>query len=377
MSDGRVKVAQQFDSVDDVLLFLEENIVADEVRERYPLHAKYEYLWASDGSLIPSMCQPFVSPFIYRGQVSRHSPCLPSVFRGLSKEADPVRGWESLSPSDRAKLFVERVRLEEFLLALQDHPASAYAREIGLRMQPFGLAQHYEMATDRLDLTQDHHVAAFFATNQRVGGEWVPVEEGMGVIYRIHTESFFRNRPKHFECVGKQFLSRPEQQKAFTLTLPLVCDFESLPVEIFTFRQDRLSALRLNDRFSGGLSLFPPDVMADVASEIRSEESISHQVAEGLLSYDKPTRAYLADSVTGYKALVRGRSASRVSARERITLSESQLEIAASAVERMRSTFLNGVGAIAVRDVGGKPFEYCCLATGQRWLAPFGDGTGE
>lgn len=75
--------------------------------------------------------------------------------------------------AERVRLFVDRVRLEEFLLALCDHPALDYAEQIGLRLQPYGLAQHYEMATDQLDLTQDHNVAVFFATNRRIGNEWV------------------------------------------------------------------------------------------------------------------------------------------------------------------------------------------------------------
>lgn len=91
----------------------------------------------------------------------------------MSQEASCERGWESLSLAERVRLFVDRVRLEEFLLALCDHPALDYAEQIGLRLQPYGLAQHYEMATDQLDLTQDHNVAVFFATNRRIGNEWV------------------------------------------------------------------------------------------------------------------------------------------------------------------------------------------------------------
>lgn len=363
---GEARVVRHFESINEVLDLLEKDVVAGDMRKQFPLHAKYEYLWAADGTLIPSMCSSFVSPFIHRGQVARYRPCLPNVFRGLSQGADHARGWESLPLADRAKLFVERVRLEEFTLALLDHPACRYAKEIGLRLQPFGLAQHYEMATDRLDLTQDHHVAAFFATNARVGDEWMPVDGGVGVVYRIHTSSLFHSDSEHIECVGKQFLPRPEEQKAFTLTLPLGYDFERLPIEILTFQQRESYAKELNDRFAGGASLFPPDVMAEVAAAIRSESSISRHVAASLLSYDKPTQEYLADQTNNLEAFVAHHQNMRVSERDRITLTRSQQENASSAVEHMRSTFLKGIGAIAVRKAAEAPVEYRCLETDRK-----------
>lgn len=108
-------------------------------------------------SYLPSLASPFWSSFLYRGQVKRHPRCIPSVFRGLQFVDHP----QKLTRRERAQCFLERVRLEEFLLALADHPAVAYAREIGLKMNCEALAQHYEMATDRLDLSQDPEVAAF------------------------------------------------------------------------------------------------------------------------------------------------------------------------------------------------------------------------
>lgn len=344
---------RHFASIDELLEWAERDVVADQLRKSLPLHAKYEYLWSAEGILMPSPCSPFVSPFLYRGQISRHRPCVASVFRKLSPGAGKGSGWAGLTNRDRAALFVDRVHLEEFVLALLDHPASGYAKEIGLRLNPIGLAQHYEMATDRLDLSMDHSVAAFFATNRFSDGAWVPVTEHEarepGVVYRIRTRALDEIRPKRLECLGKQSLPRPDEQKAFALTLPLASDFELFPVEVLTFDQVGSRSRQLNDRFSGTASLFPPDVMADVANSIRSEGSISMSVAEWILSQEDPCRRYLGDGLTDWKAFVESHSDVRVSSRDRISLSASELDQATASVNKLRLTFLDNVGAIAVR----------------------------
>lgn len=342
-------MVKHFNSIDEVLTLLQKDVVAGEMQQLFPLHSKYEYLWAAGGSLVPSIGSSFISPFVYRGQITRYQPCLPGVFRGLSAEVDRAIGWSSLSFPERAKLFVERVRLEEFVMALRDHPASAYAHEIGLRLDPFGLAQHYEMVTDRIDLTLDHLVAAFFATNMRSGDEWVPARDGVGVFYRLHTASMYESRQEHFVCIGKQTFPRPGEQKAFSLTLPLSYDFERLPVEVFTFQHAESCGRRLNDHFKGGALLFPPDVMAEVAQAIRLERSIPRQIATWLLGYDKTSREVLADSLGQFEDLLARHSDFRVSERDRITLTVAQQERALVGVEGMKSNFLEGVGAIAVR----------------------------
>lgn len=340
---------RHFSSIDDLIEWVERDLVSAGMREMFPLHANYEYLWSSEGTLVPSPCSSFASPFLYRGQVERYQPCITSVFRGLDPESDFSLGWKGLSKRDRARLFIERVRLEEFVLALLDHPARGYAKEIGLRLNPIGLAQHYEMATDRLDLTQDHGVAAFFATNRCVDNEWVPVSEGVGVVYRVRTSLLDEVSPSRLECLGKQSLPRPGEQKAFTLTLPLSYDFERLPTEVLTFDQVGTCSLRLNGDYYGGASLFPPDVMADIAASIRSEHSIPRGVADWLLSHGDPALEYLGEDAGEFEALIERYSEVRVSGRERLTLTRSQHEQATSSLEETKLTFLDNVGAIAVR----------------------------
>lgn len=341
-----VKSARHFCSIEDLIEFVERDVVADEIRSLFRLDG-IEYQWVNDGTLIPSISASFSSPYLYRGQTRRYQPCVPSVFRGMGYAPNPQR----LSPTDKAKCFVSRVRLEEFCMVLAGHPAAEYAREIGLRMYPHALAQHYELETDRIDLTQDHMVAAFFATNSRFEGNWSPVSDGVGVFYRIHHVSFLRHFQSRLECIGKQALPRPGEQKAHVLSLPFGLDFESLPVETYTFSQVESCGQRLNDYFEGGLSLFPSDVMSEIAVAINCEATVPLAVVDNLLNSDRAVLSMLDCTADEAVKLVERHSPVRIAGRELVRMTSSQLVKAQASVQEMRSTFLNNVGALAVRNI--------------------------
>lgn len=335
---------QHFDSIEDVLSIFRKDVVADELRNLFKLDG-VEYLWSAGGTLLPSITSDFSSPYLYRGQVSRYRPCLPSIFRGVSQVDSPLE----LSPQERAQCFVDRVRLEEFTLALEAHPASSYAREIGLQTHPYALAQHYELPTDRIDLTQDHMVAAFFATNSFKNGAWRPESSGTGVLYRLHTSSFSHHYPEHLVCIGKQAFPRPGEQRAYTFTMPLGMDFEQFPIEVFTFPQIELSGKLLNEHFEGGASLFPPDVMAEVANAIKTEPTLSRQVVTRLLGSDGSPPGVLAAALEVNERFLRDHSAVNVTDREPIAMNASQKKRAQASVNKMRPSFLDGVCTLAVR----------------------------
>ena len=216
-------------------------------------------------------------------------------------------------------------------------------------MNQHAIAQHYELATDRIDLTEDHTVAAFFATNSRKGGVWFPVNEGVGVLYRLQRSAFARHMEANLECIGKQALPRPGEQKAYTLKLPLGCDFESLPIEIYTFRQDEVFGRALHERFDGGATLFPPDVMAEVADAIKAATSLSLDIASKLLDAELP-EALRSHSLIDFMFALENQNI-HLEARQPIVMDAAQHARAVEAVEGMRADFLKGVGMLAVRKV--------------------------
>jgi len=188
-SPAPIGTVEHFESIHAVL----DRIRADIPSNPFLSDSRIDYEWVADGSegrLVPSLASPFWSPFLYRGQTHRHPRCIPGVFRGLQFVDHPRK----LTRRERARCFLARVQLEEFLLALGDHPAVAYARDVGLKVSREALAQHYEMSTDRLDLSQDPEVAGFFATHERAAdGHWIPVNGGTGVLYRLDISGRYRS----------------------------------------------------------------------------------------------------------------------------------------------------------------------------------------
>lgn len=339
---------EHFESIDAVL----DRIRTDIPWNPFLSDSKIAYEWVADGSagrLVPSLASPFWSPFLYRGQAQRHSPCIPGVFRGLQFVDHP----QKLTRRERARCFLARIQLEEFLLALGDHPAVAYARDIGLKMSREALAQHYEMATDRLDLSQDPEVAGFFATNERAAdGHWVPVNGGTGVLYRLDISGRYRSlQSGELEWIGKQVLPRPGEQKGWTLLMPLGGDFENLPVDVFTFEQRKESGQRINEKFGGSEWLFPPDVLAEVAQAIRDSKSVARSLIGRVLALQGCRGDFHRRELDASVGVFAKEFGIAVDDREPLSLSPRQRADAEAQTQRMKETFLDDVGVRAVRRV--------------------------
>lgn len=88
--------------------------------------------------------------FLYRGQNDEVVPCVPTIYRG--------------DPTD-VQVFLQRMRLVQFERLLKSHPVvTKFFAKHHFLIDVEGLAQHYGLKTEVLDLTSSLDVALFFAT---------------------------------------------------------------------------------------------------------------------------------------------------------------------------------------------------------------------
>ncbi len=200
-----------------------------------------------------------MSVHMYRGQTQVYSPCVPTLARAKHLP-------DQLLALCRHAAFEEVIGSHPFV----NHCSKIQLFNAPLHIDKKGLAQHYGLSTDLIDVTSNFDVASFFATcymDER--GKYLPLKfsQNPGVIYRLTTVSLAHlpNQPE-FHYVGWQPLTRPEQQRAAALRLQKGEDFESTAgVEKIFFKHSAKVSTRIWKAFDEGRALFPPDETAELA----------------------------------------------------------------------------------------------------------------
>jgi hypothetical protein len=238
-------------------------------------------------------CGRFVS-YVYRGQSSYFEECKPSLYRKEMTDS---------------KIFLERVKLKELESLIDKHPLTNIFKNglswfdpdrvrhpITLAIDHQGLAQHYGIKTDLIDLTNDKWVAAFFACTDHIDGQYVvhKAENGKsGVFYRMNPLKYnfaFKNN-ETFRSVGLQPFPRPGEQSGYVLKLEPNQNFND-EAEVIRFRHDdRVSELIFNYANRSN-KYFPYDIFQEkvqqiIISKTFSNSSILQAVKEFYPNVDK------------------------------------------------------------------------------------------
>lgn len=195
--------------------FQETRILVDGDERFNPPPGKFEKLLKEDGGyvLMPTARD---YAFLFRGQGGFYNPCLPTLLR---EKRDPDH------------LFVEHMRIVEFELMLKQYPSVQYFEREKLEVDYVGLAQHYGLNTEVLDLTSDIRTALFFAMcdYDRENDCYHPKSEAkeyIGYVYAYpvigeimaYKGEMAGNFLMHdLKVIGLQPFSRPGSQRGFSL----------------------------------------------------------------------------------------------------------------------------------------------------------------
>lgn len=285
------------------LLDVLKDVVATEERDqlyKYPLNRASDmfYDWSRTGKYnlvqdiaaqMPIMMPISRTPYtLYRGQSRFFDKCYPSLYR---------YGGEQL----KYQTLLSRFQIAEMFLVMQTHPvikdlASSCLRtsklgKISLPIIYDGLAQHYGISTEYLDLTNNIWTASFFAATRYKGGEYSPCEvydddelaERFGVMYRMQ---YFKGGDWDFSeslisPLGLQYFNRPGRQCAFVRKMSYGENFNSIPyLERIFFRHDNDSNRLVFTLCHMGKQFFPDDSLADVIDEIKSKNRFCWRAVE-------------------------------------------------------------------------------------------------
>lgn len=238
----------------------------------------FEPMRMEDGTHILMPLSPAQHSY-YRGESSYHEDCRPSLYR------------EGMTAAD---IFVERIKRCEMELMMRQYPITAlFANSIQAQAPdktwipiPFrigydGMAQHYGIKTEFMDISLDPWTAAFFAATKYddATDTYTPIEDTDKYQYGAF---YLRNEiplpdPSHsrIDVVGMQPLLRPGCQSAYVFRMNPGENFNTM-AQIDLFRHDAEVNRKIFEQANCGNKLFPKELIGDkIRSEIVKGEEFS------------------------------------------------------------------------------------------------------
>ncbi|MDX4048218.1 FRG domain-containing protein [Aliarcobacter skirrowii] len=240
-------------------------IVFDDMEALHPIVGKDGYVKLRSG-LEFSMIQ-------YRGQNEDFGVCNTTLDRCKSVEEQ----------------FLNICRTIAFEELLENHPFVKYIYSLPpigknyLNANLTGIAQHYGLHTDYLDITNNFDVACFFATCKYENGKYHPIGniQKAGIIYKINelfmTTPYFKSDVE-IDYLGWQPLPRPEQQRANILKVSKDTNLDTVNgVQKYYFKHSISQSRKIWKMFDEGKTLFPDDSAADLANECSKLNSFTNK----------------------------------------------------------------------------------------------------
>ena len=223
--------------------------------------------------------------FLYRGQTEDHPQCIPRLYRNNPSEIE---------------IFLARLHTVELEMVFRHHPAVQELIKDGLYVHFPGLAQHYGIKTELLDLTSDYCTAAFFAVCKYNESDdlYQPISNSndkYGVMYEspflaLYTPTISEHK---LDVVGLQPFPRPGLQKAYSYKLSKK---EHFPAHKMLFKHSEVVSKRIFEMFEDGKRIISKDPIHTKASEIIKGPNFSSTAFQEVLNrypFNKDKSYYL------------------------------------------------------------------------------------
>lgn len=261
----------------DLLAYYEERVIFSGRYQAEQIAMGYEsqegrFVALANGKLMPTFRESFR---VYRGESEFHADCKPTLWR---------------KDMDDTTRFIERMKFVEFERALMKLPEYKCFRSgfpiiapdgrVGHftpNVDALGLAQHYGIKTEMMDVSADKWVAAFFACTKynKADDTYSPIVESSaerGVIYNLplHAEDF-----KKIRIVGAQPFERPTTQAAFMVEMKPEDDFNAISAEHTFFKHSAIHSLIVYHYANRCNRMFPHELIQKKTWEIINQEHLT------------------------------------------------------------------------------------------------------
>ncbi len=314
----------------------------DEIREWELCQSHFD---SNKGVILPNPYYP--KPYLYRGQNRDFGNCRANLYRYFTEPKD----FRDFSESEMSYFILNESKCVFFTSLLKNHPAYRWSEKQNLYLNPMDLAQHYGVLTNYLDLTHSVDVACFFASCKYDNGNWYPMDEGEGVLYKFHLHKI-SNYVSRLGPVGLQTLPRPGEQKAWSYAMGAGEDFaKNQFVEKTSFKHEYKASKEIYDLFSGGDKLFPDDILAAVADEIMNSKKIDKNSLEIVLTHRGYPKDKIGEGFNMFDKLFTKYSNSKIVDNTKIHFDESKLKEVEKRWGTIGKDFYTNVGIRLVRKI--------------------------
>lgn len=208
----------------------------------------------------------------------------PCMYRGQCNDFEFIPKFQRIN--NEVNQCIEYIKREEFKELFKKTPYYKVLTKIQMMGYRFdidldAIAQHYDFATNYLDITKDIKTALFFAYTDCINGNYFPIENFKEYHPHLYIANFaFLEMNNLLTTVGFQGVLRPQKQLAMALDTSNAKNNIKSYFHKVKLVPDRDVAYGIFKSFNDGRDLFPDEPINNLSLKIKNNSILSNKFFE-------------------------------------------------------------------------------------------------